>query len=86
MEIDKRKVLISGISLVICFAIGIIIGRNTASRDSSNEEFISKLHEDRFENKDFVQNVLEKVDENNIRKFLKELSRKPHLAASKRDR
>ena len=29
---------------------------------------------------------MKKVDENNIRKFLKELSKKPHIAASARDR
>ena len=53
---------------------------------TSTENFISKLEKDRFEDKDFVQDVLKNVDEKNIRKFLKELSRKPHLAASKRDK
>ena len=53
---------------------------------TSTENFISKLEKDRFEDKEFVQDVLKNVDGNNIRKFLKELSRKPHLAASKRDK
>ena len=38
------------------------------------------------QDKKFVQSVLEKINPDNLRSFLKTLSKEPHLADSERDR
>jgi hypothetical protein len=39
-----------------------------------------------FQDKKFVHSVLDKINADNLRSFLKTLSREPHIATSERDR
>ena len=78
---DRKLAIICSIVLASSFIIGILIGHYGINKSS-----LGSLVEDKFSDKEFVSDVLEKVDSDSIREFLKTLSAKPHIAASDRDR
>jgi len=79
--LDKKVVTISALVLVSVFIIGILIG--CYGIGSSPDLAVT---EDRFDNKEFVSDVIKKVDSQSLRQFLKTLTEEPHIAASERDR
>ena len=81
MYLEKQTAVICGASFLSAFIIGIIIGTfaiNNSSPDNTTE--------DAFENKEFVAEIMDKVDSQKLRGFLEMLTKEPHIAASDRDR
>ena len=78
---DKKLGILCSCILAGVFIAGILIGHFGIS-SSSPQAIIT----DKFEDKQFVSDVLDKVDSNKIRDFLKVLSDEPHIAAKKRDK
>ena len=81
MYLEKQTAVICGVSVLSAFIIGIIIGTfaiNNTSPDNTSD--------DAFENKEFVAEVMDKVDTQKLRTFLEILTKEPHIAASDRDR
>eukprot|EP00092_Neocalanus_flemingeri_P089241 GFUD01112903.1.p1 GENE.GFUD01112903.1~~GFUD01112903.1.p1 ORF type:complete len:755 (-),score=192.43 GFUD01112903.1:119-2383(-) len=78
--LDKKVAIICLLALASVFIIGILIGRYGISSSASKA-----ATEDRFDDKQFVSDVLDKVDGQSLRQFLKTLTEEPHIAASKRD-
>ena len=81
MNYEKKPLLMIGLIICACFILGILIGTFAINKGSSGD-----IIEDKFENKNFVTDVLNKVDSNNLGDFLKVLTEEPHIAASDRDR
>jgi len=81
MYFDKKTVIVFAVGVLSSFIIGILIGSLSFSSSSTDVH-----QDDRFENKQFVSDVLEKVDSQSIRSFLEVLTKEPHIAASDRDR
>ena len=81
LYLDRKLVIISSLALASVLIIGILIGcfgiRSSATQAAT---------EDKFDDKQFVSGVLDKVDGQSIRQFLKTLTEEPHIAASERDR
>jgi len=80
MYLDKQTGVICAVGILSAFIIGIIIGNFAIGKSSSDSP------EDRFENKQFVSDVMNQVDSQSLRSFLEVLTKKPHIAASDRDR
>jgi len=81
MYLEKQTAVICGVSVLSAFIIGILIGTFAINKNNSDDTI-----EDDFENKEFVAEVINKVNSENLRSFLKTLTKKPHIAASERDR
>ena len=81
MYLDKQTGVICPLSIISAFTIGIIIGNFAITKSCSKADY-----DDRFENKQFVADVLDKVDSQSLRSFLQVLTKEPHIAASDRDR
>jgi len=81
MYLEKQTAVICGASVLSAFIIGIIIG--TFAINNTNPD---NTTEDAFENKEFVAEVMDKVDSQKLRGFLEILTKEPHIAASDRDR
>ena len=81
MYLDKQTGVICAVGILSAFIIGIIIGNFAIGKSSSDG-----TPEDRFENKQFVSDVMNQVDSQSLRSFLEVLTKKPHIAASDRDR
>jgi len=79
--LDKKLTIVCLFSLASAFIIGILVGYFSISSPSP-----LTATEDKFDDKEFVTNVLGKVDSDNLREFLKVLTEEPHIAASDRDR
>ena len=81
MYLDKQTGIICAVGILSAFIIGILIGNFAITKNSSKA-----ANDDRFENKQFVADVLDKVDSQSLRSFLQVLTKEPHIAASDRDR
>ena len=81
MYLDKQTGIICAVGILSAFIIGILIGNFAITKSSSKN-----ANDDRFENKQFVADVLDKVDSQSLRSFLQILTKEPHIAASDRDR
>ena len=81
MYLDKKTAVVCVVGILSSFIIGILIGNFAISKSSSNV-----APDDKFENKQFVSDVMDNVDSQSIRSFLEILSKEPHIAASDRDR
>ena len=79
--LDRKLVIISSLALASVLIIGILIGCYGISSSAT-----LAATEDKFGDKQFVSSVLDKVDGQSIRQFLKTLTEEPHIAASERDR
>ena len=81
MYLDKQTGIICAVGFLSAFIIGILIGNFAINKNSSKA-----VVNDRFENKQFVADVMDKVDSQSLRSFLQVLTKQPHVAASDRDR
>ena len=98
--LDKKNVAIGSVLLTAIFSLGVIIGyyanqpptisyigQSSALIDTKDSDnLINTLMADQFSSeKDLIEEVIENVDTNNLRSFLKELTREPHIAGHRRD-
>ena len=76
-------------ALAGCFIIGIVIGTFVISLSDSNRNLPKATRRGKSTNDDnlehLISEILEAVDSENIRSFLKTLTSTPHLAASEQD-
>merc|ERR1711962_907552 len=85
---DKSRLvtLLSVLGVVFVFIIGILIGTYGIQSGAVDDSQTGKVHRDRIEDKEFIKSVLDKVEPDRVRSYLEELSKEPHIAASRRDR
>ena len=86
----KRNIIIGSVILAIVFSLGVIIGhfgrKIPKPEKTKAEALVNTLMSDQFSNeKDLIKEALENVDSNNLRLYLKELTRGPHIAGHRRD-
>ena len=81
------------------FSLGVIIGYyahqpapsishigQASSLLDTKDSLVNTLMTDQFSNeKELIKELIENVDTNNLRSFLKELTREPHIAGHRRD-
>jgi hypothetical protein len=89
--LDKKNVIIGGIALAVMFSLGVIIGyfgksNSLVGSESSAEALVNEIMADQFKSeKDLVKEALENVNSDNLRSYLKTLTKEPHIAGQKRD-
>lgn len=90
LYLDKRNIVIGVVTLAVVFCLGIVIGHygsDQSSRQLSKaERLVDKIMNDQFSNeKDLVSQTLDNVSSDNLRSYLKRITREPHIAGSKQD-
>jgi len=93
LYLDKRNVVIGVVTLAVVFCLGIVIGhygRDASSGGSAGmseaEALVDKIMNDQFSHeRDLVTQALEDVNSDNLRSYLKRLTKEPHIAGSKQD-
>jgi hypothetical protein len=88
--LDKKNIIFGAIVLAIMFSLGVIIGYfgkdNSAGSGSNAEALVNKIMGDQFKDEqDLVKQALEDVNTDNLRSYLKTLTKEPHIAGLKRD-
>ena len=88
--LDKRNIIIGFLTLAVVFSLGVIIGhygRKMPKPDISKADaLVNAIMSDQFSNeKELIKEALDNVDSNNLRSYLKELTREPHIAGHRRD-
>ena len=93
LYLDKRNMVIGVVTLAVVFCLGIVIGhygRDASSGGSAGmseaEALVDKIMNDQFSHeRDLVTQALEDVNSDNLRSYLKRLTKEPHIAGSKQD-
>jgi hypothetical protein len=87
---DRGVLLIALLAAVTAFIVGILIGIFGVGRPTELPPTKPPPNlgpkADRFQDKEFVKSVLDQVDQESLRGYLKELSKEPHIAAGRRDK
>ena len=89
--LDKKNLVIGAVVLGVIFSLGVIIGYyggkgSVPAEMAQAEALMNSLTHDQFaEEKEFIEEVLENVDSDSIRSYLKELTKEPHIAGQERD-
>ena len=91
LYLDKRNVVIGVVTLAVVFCLGIVIGHygrdgSPETGMSEAEALVDKIMNDQFASeRDLVTQALEDVNSDNLRSYLKRLTKEPHIAGSKQD-
>lgn len=88
--LDKKNVIIGVIILAVIFSLGVIIGYfgndNSTQSNSKAEALVHKIMSDQFSlERDLIKETLQNVDADQLRSYLKELTKEPHIAGHRRD-
>ena len=88
--LDKRNIIIGSVILAIVFSLGVIIGhfrrKIPTAENAKAEALINSLMGDQFSSeKELIKEALENVNSDNLRSYLKELTKGPHIAGHRRD-
>ena len=90
--LDRKNIALGVFTLIVIFLLGVTIGyfgrgsSTNVSPEASKSRLVSKINKDQFENeKDIIIEALENVNANEIRSYLKELTKEPHIAGRRRD-
>lgn len=91
LYLDKRNVVIGVVTLAVVFCLGIVIGHygrdgSPETGMSEAEALVDKIMNDQFASeRDLVTQALEDVNSDNLRSYLKRITKEPHIAGSKQD-
>ena len=93
--LDKRNIVIGLVTLGAIFSLGIVIGYYGRGTNPRTPEYWPKANaiigesvgqQNQFlKEKDLVAQALEDVNSDNLRTYLKRLTKEPHIAGSRQD-